>query len=92
METFLKIFLTVLIAEMGDKTQLATLGFSATEPISRWLVFLASASALVLASGIGVLAGHFIALLGWEKHIKMGAGILFIALGVYTLWEQIANA
>ncbi len=88
MEIFFKIFLAVFIAELGDKTQLATMGFSATEPISKWLIFLASASALVLASGIGVLAGHFISKLGWEKYIKIVAGLLFIGLGFYMVVEN----
>jgi putative Ca2+/H+ antiporter (TMEM165/GDT1 family) len=88
MEIFLKIFLAVFIAELGDKTQLATMGFSATEPVSKWVIFLASASALVLASGIGVLAGHWISQLGWEKYLKLSAGVLFIGLGLYMLVEN----
>lgn len=85
METFWKVFLIVLLAEMGDKTQLATMGFSATEPVSKWLIFFASSLALVVASGIGVIGGHFISQLGFEKQIKIVAGVLFIVLGTITL-------
>lgn len=85
MEVFWKIFLIVLIAEMGDKTQLATMGFSATEPVSKWIVFFASALALVCASGLGVIAGRVISQFGLEKQIKIASGILFILLGIWTL-------
>lgn len=85
METFWKVFFVVLLAEMGDKTQLTTMGFSATESVSKWLIFFASSLALIVASGIGVLAGHYIAQLGIENQIKIAAGVLFILLGIWTI-------
>lgn len=88
MEIFWKIFWIVFLAEIGDKTQLATMGFSATEPVSKWIVFLAAALALVLASGIGVIAGHVISKLGLEKQIKIVSGVLFIILGIWTLFKE----
>ena len=52
------VFIAVFIAELGDKTQLATLLFAADKDVSKWTVFLGASSALVVAAGIGVLAGR----------------------------------
>ena len=54
-QAFASVFVTIFLAEVGDKTQLATVLFAADGKTSRWLVFVAAASALVLAAGIGVL-------------------------------------
>ncbi|RME66473.1 MAG: UPF0016 family protein, partial [Alphaproteobacteria bacterium] len=51
------IFIAIFIAELGDKTQLATLMFSAEGGANPWLVFAAAAAALVAATGLAVLVG-----------------------------------
>ena len=51
--TLWPIFVTVFLAELGDKTQLATLLFAAEQNTSKIGVFLASAGALVLSRSIG---------------------------------------
>jgi putative Ca2+/H+ antiporter (TMEM165/GDT1 family) len=78
-------FSTVFLAELGDKTQLATLGFAAEARGSRWTVFAGSASALVCSSLLAVLAGGLIAQHLPPQHLRRGSAILFIALGVWTL-------
>ena len=50
-KTFATVFVTVFVAEMGDKTQLATLLFSADRQVSKWAVFAGSALALTAAAG-----------------------------------------
>ncbi len=77
-------FLAVFLAEMGDKTQLATLSFAASGS-SRWLVFAASATALVATSAIAVIAGEAVARHVPPVWIKRAAGALFIVLGIWTL-------
>lgn len=77
-------FLAVFLAEMGDKTQLATLSF-ASGGTSRWTVFGASALALVSTSAIAVLAGEALARNIPPVWIKRAAGVLFLVLGVWTL-------
>jgi len=58
---FTTIFATVLIAELGDKTQLATMLFAADKEVNKLTVFFAASLALVIASALGVLAGTFLA-------------------------------
>jgi len=83
----LTVFATVFIAELGDKTQLATLLFAADKDTSKWLVFAGASLALIATSAIGVLAGGFIARYVGEHTLQLVAGIGFIAIGVWTLWR-----
>ena len=77
----LSTFITIFIAELGDKTQLATLTMSGTsnKPIA---VFLGSSTALVLASLIGALAGGSISNFVPEIILKSIASITFFILGI----------
>ena len=84
LRAFGTIFLTVFVAEIGDKTQLATMLFAA-EGRSKWLVFAAAALALVLAAAIGVLVGAQIERWVSPRTLKVIAGIGFIAIGLWTL-------
>lgn len=84
---FATIFFTVLIAELGDKTQLATMLFAADRDVSKWMVFAAASLALVVASAIGVAAGQLLSQYIDEKQLSMVAGIGFIAIGIWTLWR-----
>ncbi|MFW6163624.1 MAG: TMEM165/GDT1 family protein [Planctomycetota bacterium] len=82
---FLVTFFAVFLAELGDKTQLATMSFAAGNRHALWLVFAASALALVSTSAIGVAAGGLVAHYVNPRYIKIGAGILFILIGLATL-------
>ena len=84
---FLTVFGTVFLAELGDKTQLATLLFAAKGENSRWVVFAAAALALVATSAIGVLAGSTISQVVSPRTLSWIAGLAFIAIGVWTLWR-----
>ena len=79
------VFVAVFIAELGDKTQLATLLFAADREVSKWTVFLGASSALVVAAGIGVLAGGFISHYVSERYLHYVAGAGFILIGIWTL-------
>ncbi len=79
------VFTSVFIAELGDKTQLATLLFAADKDASKLTVFLGAALALIVTSAIGVLAGSAISQYVGEKTLHYLAGIGFIAIGVWTL-------
>ena len=84
---FLTIFASVFIAELGDKTQLATMLFSADKAVSKNTVFLAASAALVFASAIGVLAGSLLADYMNTRYLHYIAGVGFIAIGILTLYN-----
>lgn len=84
-KVLLTIFASVFVAELGDKTQLATMLFAADKDVSKLTVFFGASLALIVASGIGVLAGSVISQYISEKHLQYIAGIGFIAIGAWTL-------
>jgi putative Ca2+/H+ antiporter (TMEM165/GDT1 family) len=81
----------VFLAELGDKTQLAAFCLSANCD-SRWSVFLGSASALVVTSLIAVLLGDVVTRFVSPQHIKLGAGIFFILVGLWTVFAPASPA
>jgi putative Ca2+/H+ antiporter (TMEM165/GDT1 family) len=82
---FLTIFGSVFVAELGDKTQLATMLFAAKDGVSRWQVFVAASAALVVSTALGVLAGQFLSQWISERVLHWIAGSGFIAIGLWTL-------
>lgn len=88
MQPLLAIFVTVFLAELGDKTQLATLLFAADGGQRPLFVFLAAAAALIASTACAVLLGSLA-----ERHLaalplKLIAGAGFIAIGLMTLWQH----
>jgi putative Ca2+/H+ antiporter (TMEM165/GDT1 family) len=79
------VFTSVFIAELGDKTQLATMLFASNQQTSKLAVFAGAAAALILTSALGVLAGTFISNYVSEKTLNYAAGVGFIAIGAWTL-------
>lgn len=87
LKIFFTIFTAVFIAELGDKTQLATMLFAADKNVSKLMVFAAASAALVVASAIGVLAGSLLSEYISEKVLSYVAGVGFILIGSYTLYQ-----
>jgi len=81
------VFASVFIAEMGDKTQLATMLFASDKEVSKWTIFFGASLALVAASGIGVLVGGVLSHYVSEKHLHYVAGAGFVIIGIWTLWK-----
>ena len=85
MKILATVFIAVFIAELGDKTQLATLLFAADKEVSKFTVFVGASLALILASGIGVLAGGVVSQYVSEKLLHYIAGVGFVGIGIWTL-------
>lgn len=85
-QSFWVTFLTIFVAELGDKTQLATLMMSA-QSRSPWTIFFGSASALVTASLISVLLGEGLAQIIPPQTLQLFAGAGFIVIGAWVLWK-----
>lgn len=88
----ISIFLTVFLAELGDKTQLATVLFAAEGNRSPLMVFAAAALALVASTAVAVVLGAYA-----EKYLsmiplKLIAGLGFIIIGVWTVSEHFKAA
>jgi putative Ca2+/H+ antiporter (TMEM165/GDT1 family) len=84
---FLTIFGTVFLAELGDKTQLATVLFAAKGEASKYAVFSAASLALVLSTAAAVLVGSFVSNHLNPQYLSYVAGAGFIAIGAWTIWQ-----
>jgi putative Ca2+/H+ antiporter (TMEM165/GDT1 family) len=84
-KVFLTVFAAVFLAELGDKTQLATMLFAADRAVSKLTIFIAASMALIVATAIGVLAGGIIAQYVSPKMLNYVAGAGFIGIGIWTL-------
>lgn len=82
------IFTAVFIAELGDKTQLATLLFASDRNLSPYHVFFAAAAALVLTTGLAVLIGNQAARYLDVIPLKLIAGMGFVVIGCWAIFEH----
>lgn len=88
-QVFATTFITVFLAEIGDKTQLTTLVIAA-QSHQPWIVFTGAAIALVLTSLLGVIAGKWLAKTFSPSLLNTLAGLSFLILSISLLWEAIA--
>ena len=88
---FLSTFVTVFLAELGDKTQLATVASSGTSdrPLA---VFIGSSTALVLASLIGAVAGGSLSTVVPADWLQLMASLGFLVIGLKLLWPILSGA
>lgn len=88
---FLSTFVTVFLAELGDKTQLATVAISGTSdrPLA---VFIGSSTALVLASLIGAVAGGSLSTVVPADWLQLMASLGFLVIGLKLLWPILSSA
>ena len=84
---FIASFATIFLAELGDKTQLATLLMAAKEEVSKSQVFIAASLALVCSTALAVLVGAWLTTWMPPKLLSSVAGTGFILIGCWTLWS-----
>jgi putative Ca2+/H+ antiporter (TMEM165/GDT1 family) len=85
------IFLSVLLAELGDKTQVAALTFTAGGAAGKWEIFAAASAALVLSTLAAVLAGDFISRFISPYLLKILAGTAFMVMGGYFIYQALSS-
>lgn len=83
------VFSTVFLAELGDKTQLATLIFATKESVSLMSVFIGASLALILATTLAVAGGSLVSQFVDPRHLSYAAGIGFIVIGIWTIWQAL---
>lgn len=85
MREIIVMFVTIFVAELGDKTQLATLLFASERKVPAIFVFASSAGALVAGAALAVLIGTTAGRYLHSVPFRLIAGTSFIAIGVWTL-------
>jgi len=88
MKIFLTAFVTIFLAELGDKTQIATLLFAANKEHSKLVIFFGAALALICTTAIGVLLGNVVSQFVSEKTLKIIGGAGFIIVGIWTIFSR----
>ena len=88
MQQLLPIFVTVFLAEFGDKTQLAALLFATDGKASPLAIFVAAAGALVLSTALAVALGTYAERYMALFPLKLIAGIGFVAIGIWTIADH----
>lgn len=81
-------FITIFLAEIGDKTQLSTLLMSA-ESHAPWVVFLGSGVALITTSLLGVLLGGWISTKLSPRTVEKSAGVMLLMISLMLVWDII---
>jgi len=82
---FATVFSTIFLAELGDKTQLATLLWASDAEHPKWTVFAAASAALVCTSALGVIGGALVSEFVSPRTLRWVAGLGFVAVGVWVL-------
>lgn len=85
-EAFTSTFATILLVEMGDKTQLTTMLMTA-QSHAPWIVFLGAATALICTSLVGVLVGRWLAQRLSPESLNRAAGIIFLVVAIAQFWD-----
>lgn len=92
MRDLLAMFVTVFLAEFGDKTQLATVLFASERKLSPWAVFAACGGALLLSAAIATFLGTVASKYLAGVPFKLFAGIGFIVIGAWTVMQYYKGA
>lgn len=85
--TWLTTYLLIILAELGDKTQVAILLVTSNHPGQRWLIFVASSLALALCVFIEVTIGSSLARYIGVNQINRISGVVFLAIGLVGMWR-----
>lgn len=92
MSELVVVFVSVLLAELGDKTQLATLLFASDGERSALGVFIAASLALVVSTAVAVLLGAGARSVVEALPLKLIAGLGFVAIGLWTIYGHFQQA
>jgi putative Ca2+/H+ antiporter (TMEM165/GDT1 family) len=88
MKASLTVFAALFLAELGDKTQLAVISFTAGG-MNRWAVFAGASVALVASTGLAVLVGEGLLRVVKPAYLQLGAAALFLIVGVLVGLEAL---
>lgn len=86
-KVLITVFAAIFIAELGDKTQIATMLFASDSNTSKWAIFLGASLALIATTTLGILAGGALAHYISPKALTAVAGTGFILIGIWTLYQ-----
>jgi putative Ca2+/H+ antiporter (TMEM165/GDT1 family) len=84
-KTLAVIFGSVFLAELGDKTQMATMLYATEKSVRPIHVFIAASAALVFSTLLAVVFGETVTRVVPPRTLKTVAGLVFVAVGIWTI-------
>ncbi|PSB22301.1 hypothetical protein C7B61_14285 [filamentous cyanobacterium CCP1] len=88
LQIFFSTFITIFLAELGDKTQVTTLLMSA-ESHAPWVVFAGAGAALVATSLLGVLVGHWLSKRVSQRTLEVAAAMMLLTVSLLLVWDVV---
>ncbi|MCY7390851.1 MAG: TMEM165/GDT1 family protein [Leptolyngbyaceae cyanobacterium CAN_BIN12] len=85
-KVFTSTFITIFLAELGDKTQVSTLLMSA-EFHNPWVIFAGAGTALILTTLIGVWVGQWLSSRLSPRTLDVAAGIILALISAWLVWD-----
>ena len=85
---FWTVTVAFFIAEMGDKTQLATISL-AVEYRAVWSVWMGTTLGMMISNAIGIVFGNLMGKRLPDRAIKWAAAMTFVAFGLWGLWDNL---
>lgn len=90
--TFITTFFLIIIAELGDKTQIATLIFASNNPHKKWQILLGASLALIVCVTVEITIGLTLAKYLSPKTINKIAGVIFLSIGFFIFYSLIKKS
>ncbi len=87
-KTLFAVFGTIFLAELGDKTQLATLLYASDKDVNKTLIFAGASLALITTSAIGVFGGVFLSKYINPVYMHKAAGVGFVIIGIWMFFKS----
>ena len=87
-KTLALIFGSVFLAELGDKTQMATMLYATEKSVRPIHVFIAASAALVFSTLLAVVFGEMVTRVVPARTLKIVAGLVFVAVGIWTILKN----
>lgn len=84
-KAFLLVFTSVFLAELGDKTQIATFTYATRREFPPWAVFGGASLALLVSTALAFFAGHKLGNIFPVKVVKVASGTIFILMGIWFI-------
>jgi putative Ca2+/H+ antiporter (TMEM165/GDT1 family) len=84
----LSTFALLLVAELGDKTQLAVISLTAKYKMP-WTIFIGATLALTMVTALGVLGGELLTRVIPEMVLRRVAAVLFVAMGLLMWFNKL---
>jgi len=89
---FLITFITIFMAELGDKTQIATFLYASDRGHSKVSVFLGASLALLCTTALAVILGNFVGKWLSSRYVTLGSGVLFILVGIWIIIRSLLGS